>query len=371
MPFVHVHINSTGDMKACCISDIFLGNIKNSDVVEMFNSNQMKDLREKFLRDEADNRCKNCYVKEAAGKESMRLETLNKFEDQLEELIQNPEPKYFDIRFSNQCNLKCRTCWHGNSSKWFEDAKKLNRALEDKSLIKAFADNSELEKQLGNYIESAQEFYFAGGEPLLMEEHQWVLNKLIEKKNFSCLLRYNTNLTSLYQFEKNLIDLWKPFKQIEILASIDGLGRKGEIIRSGINLEKFESNFRKLKELDQVNIKIAPTLSLLNADLLPNLHRTYVEKELIKINDVHFNILDQPYHYNIKSLPKDQKERIQTMFEEHTKWIESNKGDISEWKAAIEYMNQDDWSNRYEKAKQETRKLDDLRGEGIELKIKD
>lgn len=364
---MHCYVSSTGDMKACCVSDIFLGNIKNSTVNELFDSEKMVELRQKFLRNEPDNRCKNCYDKEASGNESLRLEALNKYENLIDRCIDEPKPLYFDIRFSNNCNLKCRTCWHGNSTKWFEDAKKLNRAIGDKALIKAFENEEELEKNIGPYIEQAEEFYFAGGEPLLMEEHLWVINQLTQKKNRKCLLRYNTNLTVLHQFDRDLVELWKEFDQIEILASIDGLRGKGKMIRSGIDFDVFEYNFRRLQKLENVNIKIAPTFSLLNAELLPELHQYFFEKKLIKIDDVHFNILHQPYHYNVKALPKEKKKIIQTILENHIQWIESHSGNPKDWQTAIEYMNQDDWSNRYQKTIQETQKLNEIRREGMEV----
>lgn len=365
---MQVHINSTGDMKACCVSNIFLGNIKNSTVESLFDSAAFQELRAKFIRDEGDSRCKNCYLKEAAGNESLRQETLRKYEDLIEEVIENPRPLYFDIRFSNVCNLKCRTCWHGNSSKWFEDARKLNRALGDKALIKAFETDQELENQLGNYIEQAEEFYFAGGEPLLMEEHLYVLERLIEKENFECLLRYNTNLTTLHQFNHDLVEKWKNFKRIEVLASIDGLGEKGEIIRNGIDLELFQENFKRLKALPNMHIQIAPTLSLLNADLLPELHQFFVNQGLIEVDDVHFNVLHQPFFYNVKALPQKQKEKVQSLFEKHIKWIEKKNGNPKDWISAISYMNQDDWSHRFPKAQQETEKLNKLRDERFLMK---
>jgi sulfatase maturation enzyme AslB (radical SAM superfamily) len=367
MPFLHVHIDSTGTAKACCISNINLGKIKNSSIQEIFQGEEIDQLRSSFLENKKDDRCINCYKKEASGSSSLRLETLEKYEKLIPDLLAEPKLIYFDIRFSNICNLKCRTCWHGNSSKWFDDAKKLNRAIGDKSLIQAFKSEEELKQNLEPFLETAVEFYFAGGEPLLMEEHLFVLRQLHKKKNFDCLLRYNTNLSILHQFDKNLVEIWQDFKQVEILASIEGLGEKGELIRSGINSKEFIENFRQIKELKNVQIKIAPTLSLLNADLLPELHQYFFKENLIGINDVHFNILHQPYFYNVKALPKDQKDKIQKLFKNHIKWIESHKGNTSDWENAINYMNSEDLSKKYEKTKHETKLLNELREENLTL----
>lgn len=363
IPFMHTHIEATGLVKACCVSSIHLGNIQNSTIQEIWESDTIKDLRQAFLNDQKDNRCANCHQKEASGNESLRQEVLRKYENRIDELVKHPKPLYFDIRFSNLCTLRCRTCWHGNSSKWFEDAKILNRTISDKAKIKAFESEEVLNEKLAPFFENAVEFYFAGGEPLLMKEHLFVLTQLIEKENYDCFLRYNTNLMNLHQFDQDLTKLWSNFKKIEVLASIDGLGEKGASIRLGIVLKRFEENFRTLKSFPNITLKIAPTLSLLNADLLPNLHQYFFNKNLIGIDDVHFNILHQPYFYNVKSFLKNQKKNIQELFEKHIDWIQYHNGKTDDWKHAIDYMNQDDWSAKYEKAKQETRILNRIRGE--------
>lgn len=367
MPFLHLHIDATGTCKACCIANINLGNIKNSSVKEIWEGKAIQKLRQNFLEGKKDNRCQNCYSKEEAGNESLRTETLKKYGHLKEEFIISPKPVYADIRFSNLCSLKCRTCWHGNSSKWFEDAKKLKRKAGEKALIKAFSDTTKLQEELFPILPDLKEFYFAGGEPFLMEEHIDCLNELIAKKNFECLLRYNSNLMSLHQFDTDLIQKWNSFKRIEILASIDALGNQGQIIRSGFDEELFISNFKRIKKTKNIHIKIAPTLSILNAKTLAQLHKKLVNENLIEINDVHFNILHQPFFYNVKAFPSGEKIKIRAHFKTHIDWIQKNGGNPEDWKNAINYMMSEDLSHKYQKTMHETKLLNDLRNEQLSL----
>lgn len=367
MPFMHMHIDTGGMSKACCVSNINYGPVKDKNIESIWYGERINSLRESFLNGESHKGCKNCYDKEAGGSESLRTETLSKYGNDINKYIKEPELVYLDIRFSNICNLKCRTCWHGSSSKWFEDAKKLNRAIADKAKIKAFDTLTELESQLGPYFKNAVEFYFAGGEPLLMEEHLFVVDQLLKAENFSCLLRYNTNLTSFHQFDKNLLDYWEQFDRVEVLASIEALGDKGEIIRSGMDVEVFKKNLKKLQTLKNVHVKIAPTLSILNFREITELHKTLFEEGLIGINDVHFNILHQPYFYNVQALPLKQKEEAKASFESHIAWIRANQGISTDWENTITFMFEADLSNKYQKALQENQLLNDLRGENLQL----
>lgn len=360
---MHMHVDTGGMCKACCVSNINYGKLEQQPLQDIWNGNQIANLREHFKKNQPHSGCKNCYDKEAGGSESLRTETLRKYAHLTAKIMNNPQPVYFDIRFSNVCNLKCRTCWHGSSSKWFEDAKKLNRAIGEKSKIKAFDSLDHLASQMEPYFTNAVEFYFAGGEPLLMEEHLFVLEQLLKVENYSCLLRYNTNLTSFHQFDKNLLSFWEKFERIEVLASIDAIGEKGEMIRSGMDESIFKNNLKKLQNLKNVHVKIAPTLSILNTREITELHKTFFEDDLIEINDVHFNILYQPYFYNVQALPAEEKEKAKTILESHIGWIRENNGIAIDWENAIAFMFEKDLSNKYQKALQETNLINNIRHE--------
>ena len=72
--------------------------------------------------------CTRCYEKEELEWISLREITNDKYENEINELILKEfhsssyeTPVYFDIRFSNVCNLKCRIFNFSSSSSWYND----------------------------------------------------------------------------------------------------------------------------------------------------------------------------------------------------------------------------------------------------------
>jgi radical SAM protein with 4Fe4S-binding SPASM domain len=134
MPFLHLHVGNEGYVKACCVANINFGNINKQTLPDIWNDKPIKQLRKKFEQGEVDKRCAVCYKLEEAGGKSIRQETFEKFPNF--NYAKPSLPIYFDIRFSNVCNYRCRTCWHGASSKWFQEAKILKTNSGEKAILK-------------------------------------------------------------------------------------------------------------------------------------------------------------------------------------------------------------------------------------------
>ena len=67
-------------------------------------------------------------------------------------------------------------------------------------------------EDIEKHIDSVQEIHFAGGEPVLMEEHWRLLDILLEKGLTNVKLKYSTNATVLTYKKRNILDVWKQFK---------------------------------------------------------------------------------------------------------------------------------------------------------------
>jgi len=361
MPFMHLHISNDGNVKACCVANIPLGNINENSENEIWNGKLISSLRNHFSKGIADKRCASCTKLEESGCESIRQETFRKFDFKSIELSP-ATPVYFDIRFSNVCNFKCRTCWHGASSKWFSDAQKLGTAIGEKAIIKNIHDFEKFIDNWGSALLNAQEFYFAGGEPLVTEEHYLLLNWLVENNATQARLRYNTNFSKLSFKKYDVLDLWNRFDNVEILASIDATHSLGEYIRKEMVWEDVISNRKKLKKLDHVKFKISPTISVFNVHDFPNLYQTCLDLELIQKNDFYINILQHPYYYNIQALPPQKKDKtckhlLEFISNNDNKHLRKSVQEI------IDYMMAKDRSNLWPKFLEQTQKIDELRGE--------
>ena len=156
MPWIHLYVDTNGNAKACCNASITYGNVNKESIESIWNGDSIKKFRKNLLEGHKDKRCASCFKREAVNKSSIRTETLAKYKSYLEWLpgtssdgtCKQSKPVYLDIRYSNVCNLKCRTCWHGASSSWFNDAKLLKTNFGDKALIQATPKNEKLIKDL-------------------------------------------------------------------------------------------------------------------------------------------------------------------------------------------------------------------------------
>lgn len=321
LPWIHLHVSQNGRVSPCCNNNRYLGNVQENSIAAIWNGNKFEELREQFLNDIPDKRCSHCYNIEASGKKSMRQISNQKYVKELNRVeTNNPEPIYLDIRFSNICNFKCKTCWHGNSSAWFEEGSKRNAS--DERIIKAFTNNF---NELLNYLNDAKEIYFAGGEPLIMEEHYQILEELEKRKLFDVELRYNTNFSNLNFKDKSILNIWKKFKKVHVSASIDAAFDLGEEIREGFSWKQFINNRKQmLTNCPEVHFEIAPTISTLNIFKLPELHQELVNQKLIGINDIYLNFLERPQEYNLKSLTIEQKNKSKHIIQQHLNWLNKN-----------------------------------------------
>ena len=152
LPWIHLHVSQNGRVSPCCNNNRYLGNVQKNSINKIWNNQPFEELREQFSKDIPDKRCSHCYNIEASGKKSMRQISNQKYAKELNRVeTNNPEPIYLDIRFSNICNFKCKTCWHGNSSAWFEEGSKRNATNE--RIIKAFTNHFD---ELLNYLDDVQ-----------------------------------------------------------------------------------------------------------------------------------------------------------------------------------------------------------------------
>jgi radical SAM protein with 4Fe4S-binding SPASM domain len=338
LPWIHLHISQNGRVSPCCNNNRYLGNVQENSINEIWKGKKFEELREQFKNNTPDKRCKHCYNIEASGKESMRQISNQKYAKELMRVEENnPEPIYLDIRFSNICNFKCKTCWHGNSSAWFVEGSKRNAS--DERIIKAFTNSFE---DIYTYLDDVQEIYFAGGEPLIMEEHYQVLGELEKRKLFDIELRYNTNFSNLNFKDQNILEIWKKFKKVHVSASIDATFELGAEIREGFNWEQFIENRKELlTKCPEVYFEIAPTVSTLNIFNLPELHQELVNQNLIEVNHIYLNFLERPIEFNLKSLSTENKQKVKILILNHLNWLNKNGAGtaiVYQFKTLLNYL---------------------------------
>jgi sulfatase maturation enzyme AslB (radical SAM superfamily) len=224
-------------------------------------------------------------------------------------------------------------------------------------------------EQLLPHIDYVEQIYFAGGEPLLMEEHYRILDELVQRKRFDVRLIYNTNFTHTDLKGQSVFNYWKQFDSVAVGASLDGSSHYGEYIRKGTDWQKVEQNrIEMLNICPDVDFYISPTLSIMNAWHLPDFHRDWVARGFIKPQDLNVNILQDPLHYRIDIAPMKYKQRLRIKYQEHLTWLQDQdplQRASEGFKSAINFMMTTDNTHLIDTFWRKTHELDAIRNEKL------
>jgi organic radical activating enzyme len=332
LPWIHLHAWPDGRAYPCCLGKAAhpVGNFKEKSMRDIWNDEPMRQMRRNMLEDRPCAECVDCYEQEGAGFASMRNNSNKSFGHYIAEInetlpdgtLPNMQLHYWDVRFSNICNLKCRSCGSIFSSRWHDDDVRIwGKELRPRVQF-AGRHEEDVWEQMQEHIPHLDQIYFAGGEPLIMEEHNRILKLLIEKGNTDVRLIYNTNLTELKYKKENVLELWKHFPTVCVAASLDDMGERAGIIRSGTDWAQVEQNIRDLKaQCPHIDFMISPTLSMMNIWNFVQFHRYMVESDFIAAKDFNLNILQGPNEYRIDMLPMPIKLKFKQEFEDHIEWL--------------------------------------------------
>ena len=374
-PWIHLHAYPTGEAYPCCHAEMAypVGNARFKTLEEIYRDAPMRELRKDMLNERQNPACGRCYEQEESGFFSGR-KSANKHHGHHIKRIEDDkfQMSYWDIRFSNLCNLSCRSCGHIFSSSWYQDQAKLAGGnWKDRNQVLNYAGRTatDLWEQLIPHLDYVEQIYFAGGEPLMMDEHYNILDELERRGRFDVRLIYNTNFTQTRLKDREVFDYWRKFDSVAVGASLDAMGPRAEYIRRGTNWDQVERNREQmLKTCPNVDFYISPTLSIMNALHLPEFHRTWVEKGHIQPQDLNVNILQDPAYLRIDIAPMKYKQRIQVAYEEHLAWLRPmdplQRATVG-FESAVNYIMATDNTALLPKFWEKTNELDSIRNEHI------
>jgi hypothetical protein len=127
-----------------------------------------------------------------------------------------------------------------------------------------------------------------------------------------------------------------------VAASLDDMGDRASIIRSGTDWSEVEQNIQDLKrECPHIDFMISPTLSLMNIWNFVKFHRYMIDQGFIEAKDFNLNILQGPAVYRVDALPADLKQKFKKEFEDHIEWLrprDSIQRAIGGFEGAIQFM---------------------------------
>lgn len=361
LPWIHMHAYPDGRAYPCCVGDMWnpMGDLRKNTMAEVWNGTPYKNMRKNMLEEKPCKECTRCHELEKNGFFSMR-NSFSKDFGHLIELVDKTNSDgslddfklhYYDIRFSNLCNFRCRTCGPIFSSNWYNDYVKLYNKKPDvlgqemASVEYTGRHKYDMWEQMQEHIPHLEQIYFAGGEPLIMEEHYMILNELVKRKMFHVRLVYNTNFSVFKYKDQDIFELWKLFDSVSIGASLDDNFARGEYIRKGQNWEETEANRRRMIEIcPKVDFYVSSTVSVYNILHITEFHRDMWDKNLINSpQDWNINLCQSPDNERPDILPQIYKDQAISKIEEHIKWLEPqdklSRATVG-FKGIIKFLNQ-------------------------------
>ena len=428
LPWNSINLRNNGDLRICCNTNSYSPkrgimtkedgtpyNAGKDDWNEARNADILKEVRVSMMKGEWHPECTRCKKEEESGMRSRREyenDDWGKYSGDisLEKMLPITEEdgtldtskqdiEFMDIRYGNFCNLKCRMCGPTDSHKWYDDFVKTTGRTHYKDTHETiqltknakgkwhtdqydwFQDNDIYWDNFEKYAPDAKKLYIVGGEPLIIDEHQESLERLVASgKAGKIQLEYNTNLTMV---PDRLVHLWEQFKQIRIGVSIDGIGDVFNYQRTPAKFDAVYANMMTLQNNERINLKawFAYTVTPMNVFHTADFMKwKLTESGLDKFNPITgprpvitHHMCHSPKYYNVKVLPQYLKDQVAEHYQEHRDWVlttdfsDKVKNNFIKVLTGIEkFMMSEDYSEEWlDHFVDQTVKLDEIRNQNI------
>lgn len=265
--------------------------------------------------------CAECYNNEKQGLTSFRHR--RNFQAAVfageffkESLLQSPayirmqtsnsvKPAFIHVSLSNLCNLACRTCNPGLSSKVVSVFKRAD-LIDSQTPVKVdwTKDKQKWDSFVSLVIDNPDlvSLHFMGGEPLLHDKFYELLDLFIDNQKTDFHLTFVTNGTV---FKDNLIEKLKRFKSVQVEVSIENLHKTNEYIRIGSDIEQIKNNIKLFSKHKSEKFTIA--LRTVPQALSIQHYDTIVDFAIENQITIDSNVIHDPEFLKIFVLPADVK----------------------------------------------------------------
>jgi len=418
IPWNFQAIRANGDVRICCQANVTNNqgvirkadgsayNAGRDDLLKARNAELMKIVRKNMLAGEWSEECGRCKSEEANGLVSRRSYENQQWPMQIE-TVANRTAKdgsinvndfpvhYYDLRFGNFCNLKCRMCGPTDSNAWYDDWIELTGTSEFKDtggivqITKTdkgydvpqfdWCNHEPFWEQLEKNMHNIEHVYFAGGEPMLIERHYDFLERCVNSGAAEkMVIEYNTNMSTV---PTRVLNLWAQFKQVRVGASVDGMGAVLEYQRNPAKWGKVLANLYKVDALPNNVISwLAFTVTAYNVlHMIDFMKWKLTESKFKRINSsnrrpiVTYHVAHHPKHLNIRVLPAEFKQEVAHRYAEFLQWVE--QGNFNEHverhakeiaNGVVSYMSSEDYHDKHwHEFVKYTEDLDRIRGESV------
>jgi len=232
-------------------------------LLEWFNSEPVRQFRKDILGNNGLDVCSHCYHEAEHGGTSRRHRSNQKsviFTKQAfdESFLQSPGYDHFKfskdtdgltntlpidlhIDLGNHCNLACKMCWPGASTRVASQYVKWGLPAEEYLGVDWTKDDVVWNRFLDDLVNTPKlkNIHFMGGETLLSPRLEHLVDHMIAHKRFDVSFSFVTNGTV---YRPELIEKLKQFPRVGIEISIETTTKHNDYIRQGSNVAEVINN---------------------------------------------------------------------------------------------------------------------------------
>lgn len=247
-PWTEIYVGPQGNIDNCCISTNRTGDVGSTDINEAILGSAQIKIKQDMLDGKLPPGCVKCDH----SNPSLRTNYLKWFKEYVPfDFYQDPNNfklSYLDLRWRNTCNSACVYCGSDYSSLWAQEL-----GVSEKT---DFNKLEQLKEFIEPYIPELKQVYLAGGEPLLIKDNEWLLERILVT-NPDCKIVVNTNLSTI---DNRIAELLNELTNVQWVVSVDSTNEQYEYIRYGSKWSVFETNLKRLAKRLGVNAKIDPEI---------------------------------------------------------------------------------------------------------------
>jgi sulfatase maturation enzyme AslB (radical SAM superfamily) len=335
-PWYELQIYWDGSFGICCQEahklyalDQQQYNIATMTIAEWFNSDPVKKFRLRMLGDQTLTECKRCGHDEMLGGNSRRLKCNQKsviFTRQAFDKSYNQSPGFKHFRHSlehngqtltmpidmhidlgNYCNLACKMCKSSASSTFALQEVKWGIKSSQQYIGSDWTRDSrvweEFKQQLLE-IPKLNNIHFMGGETLLTDKFEDLVDTFVAHKKFDVCFSFVTNGTS---FNTKLLDKLKNFRRVGIEVSVETIDEHNAYQRQGTNTAQVLENIQRYKQYcngTSITLALRPAPSILSIGYIVPLLEYALDNQFI----IKYNLCYSPKFMNAIYLPQNIKQ---------------------------------------------------------------
>lgn len=342
-PWYELHIYWDGSLGICCQEAHKLYqatdtqyNIATMSIQDWFNSEPVRNFRTGILGDDRLTACRRCYTEEDHNGNSRRLKSNQKsviftrtaFDASFEQspghldFIKSYQqqgstdtvPIDMHIDLGNFCNLACKMCNPMASStiasqqvKWGIESSRQYLGT-DWTRNKQVWDN--FKQQLVN-LPKLNNIHFMGGETLLTDRFEDLVDTMIEHEQFDVCFSFVTNGTV---FRPELLDKLKLFRRVGIEVSIETVDKHNAYQRQGTDTNLVLANIKQYQQWcngTSITVAIRPAPSILSIGYYTGLLQYALDNQFI----VKSNLCYNPRFLSAEILPESIKQLYQSKYQ--------------------------------------------------------